>query len=102
MFTNLIESDSHRKEFKRRSSFFLGTVAAYSLILLAAGIASIYAYDARLEAQSSSLELLNWVPPVVRETPRPIRENHPQPIRRSTPSNAPVDPNIRLAERRTA
>src|SRR5258708_2356902 len=48
MFTNLIESESHRKEFKRRSSFFLVTVAAYALIMFAAGIASIYAYDARL------------------------------------------------------
>ena len=64
MFTNLIESDSHRKEFKRRSSFFLATVAAYALILFAAGVASIYAYDAHLEAQSGDLELLSWVPPV--------------------------------------
>ena len=41
MFTNLIESDSHQKEFKRRSSFFLATVGAYALILSAAGVASI-------------------------------------------------------------
>ena len=63
MFTDLIESQSHRKEFRRRSSFFLITVAAYALILFGAGIASIYAYDANLEAQTSSLELVNWVPP---------------------------------------
>jgi protein TonB len=83
MFTNLIESDSHRKEFKRRSSFFLVTVAAYALILFAAGVASIYAYDARLEAQSSSLEILNWVPAV---TPAPDR-NRPGPPRRTQASN---------------
>jgi TonB family protein len=64
MFTNLIESASHVREFKRRSSFFLITVATYAVILFAAGIASVYAYDAQLESQTSSLELLSWVPPV--------------------------------------
>src|SRR5947209_14094773 len=83
MFANLIESDSHTREFKRRSSFFLATVAAYSLILFAAGIASIYAYDARLEAQSSTLELLNWIPPV-----EPVAPDRPQPPRRTTPSSS--------------
>lgn len=102
MFTNLIESESHRKEFKRRSSFFLATVAAYALILFAAGVASIYAYDARLEAQSSGLEILNWVPPV---PPTPVRPTNAPParvIRRTVPSNAPVDRNISVAERRNA
>jgi protein TonB len=84
MFTNLIESQSHRKEFKRRSSFFLFTVAAYSVILFGAGIGSIYAYDAQLEAQNNSLVLLDWVPPVKPAT-EPI-----QPVRRapSTTSNS--------------
>ena len=81
MFTNLIESESHRQEFKRRSSFFLITVAAYALILFAAGVASIYAYDARLEAQSSDLTVLNWIPPVT-----PPNPNRPEPGRR-TPAN---------------
>src|SRR5438552_17966638 len=96
MFTNLIESQSHRKEFKRRSSFFLITVAAYALILFGAGIASIYAYDAQLETQTSSLELLNWVPPVTTAAPKPDRS---QPVRRPTTSNAPVDQIITIAER---
>src|SRR5256885_10717743 len=77
MFTNLIESQSHRKELKRRSSFVLVTVAAYSVILFGAGIASIYAYDAKLEAQNSGLELLSWVQPVTTAAPKPITENHP-------------------------
>ena len=81
MFTNLIESESHRKEFKRRSSFFLATVAAYALILFAAGVASIYAYDARLEAQSSDLTVLNWIPPV---TPP---DHHRPELQRRAPSN---------------
>jgi protein TonB len=93
MFTNLIESQSHRKEFKRRSSFVLVTVAAYAVILFGAGVASIYAYDANLEAQTSSLELLSWVPPVTTAAPKPIPD-HPQPVRRQTTSSAPVDRNV--------
>src|SRR5262245_59755596 len=99
MFTNLIESASHVKEYKRRSSFFLITVAAYSVILFAAGIVSVYAYDAQLEAQTNSLEILNWVPPVTAAPPKPINEARPV-VRRSTPTNATVDPHITIAERR--
>lgn len=95
MFTNLIESDSHRKEFKRRSSFFLATVAAYALILSGAGVASIYAYDAHVEAQSSDLVLLNWVPPLTPAAPT-VRPRYIPPIHRSAPSNAPVDRSIRV------
>src|SRR5438094_1399292 len=98
MFTNLIESDSHRKEFKRRSSFFLVTVASYSLVLFAAGVASILAYDARLESQTNSLEVLNWIPPAPNQTeaspPRAI-----QPAHRPIPPTAPVDPHLRIPER---
>jgi protein TonB len=83
MFTNLIESDSHCKEFKRRSSFFLATVAAYALILFAAGVASIYAYDAHLEAQSTDLTLLSWVPPL---TPVPDHDR-PQLVRHAPANN---------------
>ena len=101
MFTNLIESDSHRKEFKRRSSFFLVTVAAYALILSAAGVASIYAYDAQLEAQNADLVLDYWVPPVQPVAPA-VRPPTNQPPRRSTPSNAPVDRNVTVSERTIA
>lgn len=101
MFTNLIESQSHVREFKRRSSFFLITVFAYAIALTGAGVVSVMAYDAQLEAQSSSLELMSWVPPVTTERPRPINEARPQPARH-TPSSAPVDPNIRVQERTTA
>jgi len=101
MFTNLIESQSHVREFKRRSSFFLITVVAYAIALTGAGVASVFAYDAQLEAQSSSLELMSWVPPVTPEPPRPINEVRPQPVRH-TPTSAPVDPNVRVQERTVA
>lgn len=89
MFTNLIESESHRKEFKRRSSFFLITVATYSVILFAAGIASVYAYDAQLESQTGSLELLNWVPPVT-SVPHDVRPAAPRPRANNTNQSATV------------
>jgi len=101
MFANLIESDSHTREFKRRSSFFLVTTAAYALILFAAGIASIYAYDARLEAQTDSLEVLNWIPPIT-PAAHPPKGTHPTPVRRSAPSNAPVDRNTAVPIRTVA
>lgn len=85
MFTNLIESESHAREFKRRSSFFLITVAAYALGLSAAGIASIYAYDARLEAQTSDLIVDYWVPPV---KPEPVRDRIQTTRRPPTSSNS--------------
>ncbi len=62
MFNNLIESSSHAREYKRRGSFLLFTTGVYAVLLLLAGVASIYAYDAHLEAQTTQLELLSYVP----------------------------------------
>jgi protein TonB len=74
MFNNLIESSSHRQEYKRRGSFLLFTTATYVALFAITGIVSIYAYDAHLESQSTELELLTFIPPptieVVREVPR--------------------------------
>lgn len=51
MFNNLIESSSRASEYKRRGSFLLFTGAIYGVLFVVAGVASIYAYDARLEQQ---------------------------------------------------
>ena len=75
MFSNLIESSSHRGEFRRRGSFLLFTTASYALILVIAGVVSIYAYDARMEDRS--LELVTMMPLV--DLPAPARI--PQPAR---------------------
>lgn len=61
MFNNLIESSSHRNEFKRRGSFFLFTIATYALVFTITGVVSIYAYDARLEDQT--YEVVTMLPP---------------------------------------
>ncbi len=70
MFNNLIESSSHVREFRRRGSFLLFTVIAYSLLFVIAGIASVYAYDAHLEGETAELTLLSFAPPPVNEIPQ--------------------------------
>jgi TonB family protein len=60
MFSNLIESSSHRSELKRRGSFVLYTIVSYLVIFALAGVASIYAYDAHLEDQN--LEIVTLMP----------------------------------------
>src|ERR1044071_7419225 len=75
MFNNLIESSSHAREYKRRGSFLFFTTAVYAVLLVLGGVASIYAYDARLEEQS--LEIVTLLPPqeIVPEQPQPV--SHP-------------------------
>ena len=84
MFNNLIESTSHVKEFKRRGSFVLLTVITYGVLLVIGGIASVYAYDAHLDSQSTDLEItfmplvpeaVQPAPPVNTTTPRPASSN---------------------------
>jgi periplasmic protein TonB len=80
MFNNLIESNSHTKEFKRRGSFLLFTAATYVVLFVITGVVSIYAYDARLEEQS--LEIVMLLPPqdivpeaaVPKSVPDPIND----------------------------
>ncbi|HZG51835.1 MAG TPA: energy transducer TonB [Pyrinomonadaceae bacterium] len=62
MFTHLIESGSHKKDIGRRGRFFLGTLACYGLLLLVAGVASVYAYDSRLGKQNLELYTLVAIP----------------------------------------
>ena len=84
MFNNLIESSSHRREYRRRGSFFLFTTASYALFFLIAGIASIYAYDARMDDQN--LELATIMPLV---DPPPAETSHqPTPAVQPTSGNA--------------
>jgi protein TonB len=78
MFTNLIESSSHAKEFKRRGSFLLFTTATYVVLFVVTGVVSIFAYDARLEEQN--LEMVTLISPqeIVPEKPevaRAVRED---------------------------
>ncbi|HYE13862.1 MAG TPA: hypothetical protein VD968_05405, partial [Pyrinomonadaceae bacterium] len=58
MFSNLVESGSHAADLKRRGTFFAGTLAFYGLLLVTAGVGSIYAYNATLGDDSGELEIL--------------------------------------------
>jgi periplasmic protein TonB len=89
MFNNLIESSSHRKEFKRRGSFLLFTTATYVVLLVLTGVISIYAYDARLEDQN--LEVVTLLQPIDFAAPQPeqprVTSNNP----RTDPSHQAFD-----------
>jgi protein TonB len=85
MFNNLIESSSHTKEFKRRGSFVLFTMATYLVLFVITGVVSIYAYDAHLDEQAEQLELLTFVPPPAPDQPEPVRNTIPRST--NTPSN---------------
>jgi TonB family protein len=77
MFNNLIESSSHRREFKRRGSFVLFTAATYVLLFAVAGVASIYAYDARLDYQNT--EFITMLSPTDFPAAAPVSHNSPPP-----------------------
>lgn len=87
MFNNLIESSSHKKEFKRRGSFVLFTTITYALMLGASGLVSIYAYDAHLDAQTTQLELVMFVPPEEATAPRELEHTV-----RPAPTNTTKNP----------
>ena len=76
MFNNLIESSSHRKEFRRRGSFFVVTTITYALMLALTGVASIYAYDARLEEQNYE-QVIMMLP----TEPAPVTPKPPDPTK---------------------
>jgi protein TonB len=83
MFSNLIESGSHRADLKRKSKFFLGATLFYSMLLAATGVGSIYAYNARLDDTSDYevLAVMRFSPsddrPLPRhEEPRPAASNN--------------------------
>jgi hypothetical protein len=74
MFGNLIESGSHKDDRARKSSFFLGTLAVYTLAFLAIGVGSIYAYNTHVEYRD--LRLVSMVMPTdLPEAQTPQRRN---------------------------
>src|SRR5215510_6940622 len=90
MFTNLIESSSHAKEFRRRGSFFLFTIGIYAVLFVVTGVVSIYAYDARLEKQN--LELTLSISPV--EFVKPEKSPATESERQQRPRNNNNESNI--------
>src|SRR6266481_897482 len=87
MFNNLIESSSHVREFKRRGSFLIFTTAAYALLFVIAGIASVYAYDAHLDQEEN--EVITMLQPVIPLGPLKAPDHTPATPR--TPTKATPD-----------
>jgi protein TonB len=77
MFKNLIESSSHVKEYKRRGSFLLFTGATYVVLFAVTGVVSIYAYDARLEAQTLDYVVTMLPPQEIAPEPAPAPATNP-------------------------
>lgn len=69
MFSNLVESDLHAGELKRKGTFFLITTIAYALMLMVLSVASVYAYEAHIDDQQ--LELVALLPPEMEEPEAP-------------------------------
>ena len=85
MFSNLIESGSHRADLKRKGKFFLGATAFYAVLLAVTGVGSIYAYQATID-DGSDLQVLS----IMRFSPVEAR---PEPARRE--EQRPASPNNR-------
>jgi protein TonB len=74
MFNNLIESDAHTADIKRRGSFVIATTLVYALFIMAAGVGSIYAYEAHVDNQSLELTALVTMVPLSAAPPKSLPE----------------------------
>ena len=93
MFNNLVESDAHTADLKRRGSFVIATMLAYALLLTAAGVGSIYAYEAHVDNQSLELTALVTMVPLAATPPKNLPErnaNHQPRTAASTDNTARV------------
>ena len=73
MFGNLIESGSHKGDYARKGSFFLGTLGVYALAFLVIGVGSIFAYSTAVE--NPDLSLISLVAPVDPPEMSPVNRN---------------------------
>lgn len=78
MFSNLVESGSHAADLKRKGGFLLGTLAFYGLLLVATGVGSIYAYNARVEDDDLEVYALMKFAPSKAEQAEPKRQSEPR------------------------
>jgi protein TonB len=88
MFNNLIESDFHTADIKRRGSFLFATMMVYAVLLAAAGVGSIYAYEARVDDQNLELTALVTMLPT---TAAPPKQTPEQSVRRPSRSVVPTN-----------
>ncbi len=76
MFENLVESGSHKKEFKRRSGFILVTTGVMAIGFSVAMIWGIIFYPAQIDVQN--LEMIALIAPVpVPQAEKPVAKQEP-------------------------
>ncbi len=93
MFDSLVESGSHKEDFARKSSFFIGTAIIYGIVLLAIAIGSIYLYNESLG--DPNLELVTLVAPVpVQTAPEPKVQPKDEP----KPAAASKEPQVSMRQ----
>jgi len=93
MFDSLVESGSHKEDFARKSSFFIGTAVIYGIVLLAIAIGSIYLYNESLG--DPNLELVTLVAPVpVQQAPEPKAQPKDEP----KPAAASKEPQVSMRQ----
>jgi protein TonB len=85
MFSYLVESDLHKGELKRKGTFFLATMAAYALVMMAIGVVGVYAYEAHIDDQN--LVLVALVPPDTEDS----KPKEVQPRSRASAPTAPAN-----------
>src|SRR5947209_8947171 len=100
MFNHLVESGSHRADTARRSTFFIGTLICYSLLLVATGVASVYTYNAQLDNQNLELVALISPAPLPAEnmhadTPHAANTSHHNDVSQRTVLIAPLATNTK-------
>ncbi|HEY0407857.1 MAG TPA: energy transducer TonB [Pyrinomonadaceae bacterium] len=90
MFNNLIESGLHTADMKRRGSFLFATMLVYALLLAAAGVGSIYAYEARVDDQNLELTaLVTMLPTTTAAAPK--KQTPQESARRQSRSVVPTN-----------
>ncbi len=94
MFDSLVESGSHKEDFARKSSFFIGTAIVYGIVLLAVAVGSIYLYNESLG--DPNLELVTLVAPVpMAQAPEPKNEPKPE---EAKPAAASKEPQVSMRQ----
>jgi TonB family protein len=75
MFNDLVESGLQKKDYKRRGSFFIGTLATYGLLVLTVGVISICAYEVSLDEENDyEVEIIRWPS----SSPTIVKDNKPK------------------------
>lgn len=86
MFNQLVESNDHTKETKRRGGFLLTTFFVVCTIFSSGILWSLFAKDVRMNAGSLELSALVAPLPIVEAEPLPPREVQPKKAEQSAPN----------------